>query len=93
VPTAIAVGWIMGFHQPNGNWLRSHVVGWSGDLGIAGFVQDMGGALLTMLSFGLGLVFGLCFDTSGRTRAVAASTYDAAAADEPMTRQRQVVRS
>jgi hypothetical protein len=94
VPTLIAVGWIMGFHQPDGNWFRAHVVSWSGDIGIDSFVQDMGGALLTMLGFGLGLVFGLSFDTSGARRTDAAvPTYDRNTADEPLTREREVVRS
>src|SRR5258705_13355186 len=47
VPALIAVGWIVVFHQPHGNWFRSHAVSWSGDIGIAGFVSDMGGGLLT----------------------------------------------
>jgi hypothetical protein len=98
VPTLIAVGWILGFHQPGANWLRTHTVNWSGDLGIADVVKDMG-ELVTMLSFGLGLVFGLCFDTTGGRVAVTApadADADAAvepAASEPITREREVVRS
>ena len=42
VPTLIAVGWILGFHQPGSNWLRSHTVNWSGDLGIADVVTGHG---------------------------------------------------
>jgi hypothetical protein len=64
VPTAVAIVWIMVFHQPHSTLFRGHVTNWSGDLGIAGFVRDMGGDLLTIVSFGLGLVFGLCFDTT-----------------------------
>ncbi len=96
VPTLIAVGWILGFHQPGSNWLRSHTVNWSGDLGIADVVTDMG-QLLTLLSFGVGLVFGLCFDTTGGRVAVTAPAYEEAAvepaASEPLTREREVVRS
>jgi hypothetical protein len=104
VPTLIAVGWIVLFHQPHGNWFRSHVVSWSGDIGIGGFVTDMGGGLLTMLSFGLGLVFGFCFDTKGARRPVPAATGEPAIqrpaetdADRSLTRERDqeqtVVRS
>ena len=96
VPALIAIGWIVGFHQPQGNWFRSHLVSWSGDLGIAGFVQTMGGELLTLLAFAAGLVFGLCFDTSGRAPArpvEAAVSREQAVADEPLTREREVVRS
>ena len=94
VPTLIAVGWILLFHQPHGNWFRSHVVSWSGDIGIAGFVNDMGGNLLTLLSFGLGLVFGFSFDTKGARRPVAAATEQPAIerpaesdADRPLARE------
>src|SRR5262245_31061874 len=98
VPTAIAVGWIMVFHQPHSTLWRGHITNWSGDLGIAGFVEDMGGDLLTMLSFGLGLVFGFCLGTrpaprrttqppATGTRRMAADT-DGTHADEPLTRER-----
>jgi hypothetical protein len=104
VPTAIAVAWILVFHQPHSTLWRGHVTNWSGDLGIAGFVNDMGGDLLTMLSFGLGLVFGFCFDTRPALRRTTppATTArripaDDADADEPITRERvqdgQTVRS
>jgi hypothetical protein len=96
VPTLIAVGWIVVFHQPHGNWFRSHVVSWSGDIGIGGFVTDMGGGLLTMLSFGLGLVFGFCFDTKGARRPVAEAPRQPAIqrpaerdADRPVTREQE----
>ena len=95
VPTAIAVGWILVSHQPHSTLWRGDVTNWSGDIGVAGFVKDMGGDLLTMLSFGLGLVFGFCFDTTpalrrrvtptpATERRVPADTD----ADEPVTRER-----
>src|SRR5438874_5909276 len=65
VPTLLAVGWIMLFHQPHSTLFRGHITTWSHDLGIAGFVKSMGGDLLTMLSFGLGLMFAFSFDTTG----------------------------
>jgi hypothetical protein len=101
VPTAIAVLWILLFHQPHSTLWRGNVTSWSSDLGINGFVQDMGGDLLTMLSFGLGLVFGFCFDTrptlrrtmppaSTTTRNVSAddgAAHDGRDADEPISRE------
>ena len=43
-PDAIAVGWILVFHQPHSTLWRGHVTNWSSDIGIAGIVKDMGGA-------------------------------------------------
>jgi hypothetical protein len=80
VPTLIAVGWIFVFHQPHSTLGRGHIVNWSNDIGINGFVKDMGGDLLTMLGFGLGLVFGFCFDTTGARRL-------SAAGPEPVTQR------
>src|SRR5256885_13878687 len=38
VPTLVAVGWIAVAGQPHGNTVQSHVLGWSGDIGIRGLV-------------------------------------------------------
>ena len=96
IPTAIVVLWITVFHQPHVGLWRGHVTNWSGDLGIAGVVKDMGGDLLTMLAFGVGLVFGFCFDTTGARRPLPAPTatrerrapVDDGTADEPIARDR-----
>jgi drug/metabolite transporter superfamily protein YnfA len=96
VPALVAVGWIVVFHQPHSNTFRSHVMSWSNDLNIRGFVDDMGGDLLTMLSFGLGLVFGFCFDTAGARRPNAMTpqqpmpqrTRRDTDADQPIARER-----
>jgi hypothetical protein len=64
VPTAIAVLWITCFHQPDGNWFKDHVRDWSDDIGIEGFVDDFTD-YVGVLTFGLGLVFGFTFDTTG----------------------------
>jgi hypothetical protein len=99
VPTLIAVGWILLFHQPHSTLLRGHIANWSGDIGIGGFVNDMD-EVLAVLSFGLGLVFGFCFDTTGARRPVAVTSELAAEpvpadtdADQPVTREREVVSS
>src|SRR5918996_2643009 len=70
VPTAIIVGWILLTAQPEGGWQQSRLEGWSDDISILGFVQDMGlfGAALAL---GLGLVLAFSFDTTGpRSRVV-----------------------
>jgi hypothetical protein len=64
VPTLIAAGWVVVGHQPNPNWFRNHVLNWSDDIGILGLVRDLA-EYAAVLSFGVGLVFGFSFDTSG----------------------------
>src|SRR5213079_190075 len=67
VPTLVAVGWIVVAGQPHLTTTQSHVLNWSGDVGIRGLVRDLveyGG----ILAFGLGLVFGFTFDTTGPPR-------------------------
>jgi hypothetical protein len=98
LPTLIVGGWIVAAHQPDPNWLRSHVVSWSGDIGVGGLVNDMK-EYVGVIAMGIGLVFGFTFDTSGprrtatvarRRRAVAAPARDGRpAADEPTTGERR----
>jgi pyruvate/2-oxoglutarate dehydrogenase complex dihydrolipoamide acyltransferase (E2) component len=81
VPTAIAVLWVVCFHQPDGNWFKDHVRDWSDDIGLQDFVNDFTD-YVGVFAFGLGLVFGFTFDTTGpatepfwrRRRAAAAAT-------------------
>jgi hypothetical protein len=90
VPTAIAVLWITCFHQPDGTWFKDHVNSWSNDIGIDGFVDDFK-EYVGVLAFGLGLVFGFTFDTTGpaqerfwgRRRRAATTTPAPATAGEP----------
>ena len=51
-------------HQPHSNWFRAHVLNWSSDIGILGLVRDLA-EYVAVLAFGVGLVFGFTFDTSG----------------------------
>lgn len=67
VPVLIAAGWVLLAGQPQGNWFQSHITAWSGHLGIGGLVSDLR-ERLGVLAFGVGLVFGLAFDTSGPVR-------------------------
>ena len=99
VPTLIAVAWILLFHQPHSTLFRGHIVSWSHDLGIDGFVKDMGD-VLAVLSFGLGLVFGFSFDTTRARRPEPVTSEPAAEpvpadtdADQPIARDHEVVRS
>jgi hypothetical protein len=72
VPVAIAVLWIVVFHQPHHGLGRNHIRRWSNEIGIDGFVKDFKN-YVGVLAFGLGLVFGYTFDTSGPARRAAAA--------------------
>jgi hypothetical protein len=67
VPTLVAVGWIVVAGQPHANTTQSHVLNWSGDIGLGGLVHDLI-EYVGVLAFGLGLVFGFTFDTTGPPR-------------------------
>jgi hypothetical protein len=64
VPVAIAVLWIVDYHQPDGGLWRHNIRDWSNNIGIDELVKDFK-EYVGVLSFGLGLVFGYTFDTSG----------------------------
>jgi hypothetical protein len=64
LPVLVAAGWVLLATQPDANWFRDHVRGWTHDIGITGLVSDLGG-YPGVLAFGIGLVFGFTFDTSG----------------------------
>jgi hypothetical protein len=64
IPVAIAVLWILIFNQPHHGLGRNHIRKWSNDIGIDGLVKDFK-EYIAVLSFGLGLVFGYTFDTTG----------------------------
>jgi hypothetical protein len=91
IPVLIAAGWVVVGHQPHGNWARHHVLSWSSDIHIRGLVNDLTN-YVSVLAFGIGLVFGYSFDTSGpRQRAAAVdgrqdvvTPADRHASDEPL---------
>jgi hypothetical protein len=64
LPVLVAAGWVLLATQPDANWFRDHIRSWTGDIGIQGLVSDLG-EYVSVLAFGLGLVFGFTFDTSG----------------------------
>ncbi|HSC50212.1 MAG TPA: hypothetical protein VLD16_08120 [Gaiellaceae bacterium] len=64
IPVLIAAGWVIVATQPDANWFRDHIRSWSSDIGIQGLVAALG-QYVAVLGFGIGLVFGYTFDTSG----------------------------
>jgi hypothetical protein len=64
IPTLIVAGWVVVAHQPHPNWFRNHVLNWSSDISILGIVRDLA-EYVSVLAFGIGLVFGYSFDTTG----------------------------
>lgn len=64
IPVLIAAGWVLLATQPDPNWFRDHIRSWTDDIGINGLVGDLG-QYVSLLAFGLGLVFGFTFDTTG----------------------------
>lgn len=64
VPVLIAGGWIVAAGEPADHWLGSHARNWSDDLGIGGPVGDLT-IMFPAIAFGIGLVFGFTFDTTG----------------------------
>ncbi len=71
VPIAIVSLWIVLGAEPGNGWFHRHVLSWSGDLHIRGLVNDLK-EYVSVFAFGIGLVFGYSFDTTGPRRAVAA---------------------
>lgn len=67
LPVLVVGLWLLLARQP-ADWLNTS--NWSRDLGIGGLVADLGN-ILPAIAFGLGLVFGLSFDTAGRRAVVA----------------------
>lgn len=99
IPVLVAAGWVILAKQPDGNWFRDHIRGWSDDVSIGGLVRDLG-EYVSVLAFGIGLTFGFCFDTAGsgargpfgrRRRAAAVPAGGAAPPpeDRPTARERE----
>lgn len=84
IPTLIAAGWVVVAHQPHPNWFRNHITSWSSDISILAVVRDLA-EYVSVLAFGIGLVFGYSFDTTGpirRSRAGAVPAGGAMAQDD-----------
>jgi hypothetical protein len=72
LPIAIASLWIVLAAEPGDGWFHRHVLSWSGDLHIRGLVDDLK-EYGPVFAFGIGLVFGYSFDTTGPRREVVES--------------------
>ena len=84
LPMLVVAGWVLLAMQPDSNWFRSHVLNWSGDLGIRGVVMDLG-TWIGVLALGIGYTLGVALEPSPRRRVVTApETETAAAHDEPV---------
>jgi hypothetical protein len=95
VPIAVVSLWIVLAAEPGNGWFHRHVLSWSSDIHIRGIVNGLK-EYASLFAFGIGLVFGYSFDTTGpvvRDRAVVTTTTDAGAADEPLTAERQAATS
>jgi hypothetical protein len=64
LPALIVGGWVVAAGEPGDAWLGSHVRDWSEDIGIEGLVGDLL-KVWPAVAFGVGLTFGLTFDTTG----------------------------
>jgi hypothetical protein len=91
LPVLVAGGWVLLARQP-ADWMNTS--NWSRDIGVFGLVSDLGN-VLPAIAFGLGLTFGLSFDTSGPRREVVGVEDEDVAyrrtrdADEPLTADRR----
>jgi hypothetical protein len=68
VPVAFVSLWIILAGEPGNGWFHSHVLEWSRDIHVSGLVTDLI-EVTAVIAFGVGLVFGFTFDTSGPRRA------------------------
>jgi MFS family permease len=64
LPALVLGGWIIAAGEPRDYWLGDHVRSWSDDLGLEGLVNDLT-FMIPAIAFGIGLVFGFTFDTTG----------------------------
>jgi hypothetical protein len=64
LPALILGGWLLAAGDPGNSWFARHVGNWSDDIGIGGLVTDLE-IMLPAIAFGIGLVFGFTFDTTG----------------------------
>jgi hypothetical protein len=90
LPVLVVAGWVLVAMQPHDDWLRAHVLAWSGDLGVRDVVERVG-VWLGVLAFGVGYTLGLSLEPAPPAAVVLPPTHDRAAADEPLTAERHEV--
>jgi acetyl esterase/lipase len=90
LPVLVTAGWVLVAMEPNGDWFRSHVLAWSGDMGIRNVVDHVG-IWLGVLAFGIGYTLGLALEPAPRVAVVVPPTHDRVASDEPVTAERNEV--
>ena len=79
LPVLVAGGWVVLAAQSRPNWIRDHVLTWSGSLGIDHPVHNLG-EHVAPLAFGVGIILGLSFEPAMlRRRAPKIDTTTAAA--------------
>ena len=89
LPAFIVGGWMVIAAEPGDHWLGSHVRDWSDDIGLENLVGDLVKAW-PAVAFGVGLVFGLTFDTTGpRTKPARPAAEAEAEQPEPVARNRE----
>jgi len=89
LPVLVAGGWVLLARQP-ADWMNTS--NWSRGLSIFGVVDDLGN-ILPAIAFGIGLTFGLSFDTAGpRRREVVKEEHVASDTDAPLTADRDTRR-
>lgn len=87
LPVLICAGWVLLSLQPSSNWIRDHLLVWSGHVGIRNVVIDLG-TWLGVLAFGVGYVFGAMLEPGlVRRRRVAPAGAAAAPAAAPVDRR------
>jgi hypothetical protein len=64
VPALILGGWVLAAGEPGDGFFARNVGSWSDDIGIGGVVDDLT-TMIPAIAFGVGLVFGFTFDTTG----------------------------
>jgi hypothetical protein len=80
LPALVVGGWIVVAHQPHANWFHGHVLAWSGDINVRALVRSLA-EYAPVIAFGLGVLFGMTFDTTGPRLAAPAPAAEAAAVD------------
>jgi len=97
LPVLVVAGWVLLALQPDASWTRNHVLAWSGDIGVADVVRDVG-TWAGVLAFAVGYALGLVAEPAP-TAVVVEQPVDPVAADAPTAAEQreveetQVVRS